>query len=184
MSGQGRQKRLPVQRLGQVVVHPGRQAPIPVLSHGVGGHGDDRDFGQPQVPPDSPGGLVPVDLRHLNVHEDRVVGGLPQAVQRFGAVFGRVHPGTGIGQNGLGHVPEDRLVLDHQHPESAQALPFLASGERRLVDGLARLLPPPKQAGKMELAARPLLAFNPDSSAHHLGQLPTDGQTQARAPLS
>src|SRR6476620_2147276 len=32
-------------RLGEVVVHPGRKAGLAVLEHGVGGHGDDAGTG-------------------------------------------------------------------------------------------------------------------------------------------
>jgi hypothetical protein len=62
-------------RLGDVVVHSGRQAPLAVANHRRGRHRDDRCalFDPHLVLADPRRGLVAVHPRHLTVHEDRVV---------------------------------------------------------------------------------------------------------------
>ena len=60
---------------GDVVVHAGRQAALPLLNRRVGGHGEDRQVGKPRVGANFRRGLVAVHLGHLEVHEDQVESG-------------------------------------------------------------------------------------------------------------
>ena len=67
---------LALQRLGEVVVHPGGETPLAIAGHRVGGEGDDR---RPPVrprlllqPANLRGRRVAVHLWHLAVHQDRV----------------------------------------------------------------------------------------------------------------
>ena len=68
-------KQLGADRLPDVVVHPGREARLALLEHGVCGHGDDAGsrLGRPTLA-DPPGCVEPVELGHLHVHQDDVVG--------------------------------------------------------------------------------------------------------------
>ena len=65
---------LGVQRLGDVIVHAGRQAPLPVPLHRVRRHRHDRNVAprRPLQTPDGRRRLEPVHLRHLHVHQHQV----------------------------------------------------------------------------------------------------------------
>ena len=78
-------------RLRHVVVHPGLEAGFAILEHRVGGHGDDaRARSRRASARRSAGGLEPVQLGHLHVHEDDVVGLALEGLDRLQAVLGHV----------------------------------------------------------------------------------------------
>ncbi len=62
------------------VVHAGGQAGLAVLGAGMGGHGDDPGLASVQAA-DALGGLKTINPRHLDVHEDHVVGALAQGFE-------------------------------------------------------------------------------------------------------
>ena len=67
-------QRLGADRLGQVVVHPGRQAHLAVAFHRIGRHRHDPRPGLARPARADPAGrLEPVQLGHLDVHEHDVV---------------------------------------------------------------------------------------------------------------
>ena len=61
-------------RFGDVAVHARGQTFLPVLLHGVGSHGEDRDVSVDRHFPlsDTPCGLQAIHLRHLYVHQDQI----------------------------------------------------------------------------------------------------------------
>ena len=75
-------------RLGDVVVHPRRQAPFPIAAHGMRGHRDDGNVRVGTAFGGANGGrrFESVHLGHLHVHEDRVERLPPPRVDRFPAI--------------------------------------------------------------------------------------------------
>ena len=71
-------------RLGNVSVHSGLQAALPVPRHRMRGHGDNGQVlsGGRLLLPDGGGGLKAVHDGHLNVHQDQVKLRLFQQVER------------------------------------------------------------------------------------------------------
>src|SRR5207249_6678382 len=68
-------KRGHLDRLRDVVVHAGREAALAIARQGGGGRGDDRRVPRRALArADGGGGLQAVELRHLDVHQDEVVG--------------------------------------------------------------------------------------------------------------
>ena len=61
--------------LGDVIVHPGRQACLAVPGHRVRRHRDDPERPVRPLRADPPGRAEPVELGHLDIHEDDVVVG-------------------------------------------------------------------------------------------------------------
>ncbi len=98
--------------LDEVVVHARRQAALAVAGHRVRGHRDDR---QPRLAgalalagADRGGRGVAVELGHLAVHEDGVVGGRREHLERLAAVLGDVDGDPARGEHPLDHEPVDR----------------------------------------------------------------------------
>ncbi len=66
-----------IQRLGEVIIHPGLQALVPVAGHGMGGQGNDGEVVTLYIASriaNLTGGLEAVHAGHLNIHEDQIVG--------------------------------------------------------------------------------------------------------------
>ena len=57
-----------------MVIHPGVQAAPPLLDHGVGGHGDDRQRLEAGVGANDPCRFVTVHLGHLQIHQHQIEG--------------------------------------------------------------------------------------------------------------
>ena len=109
-----------VDRLGDVVVHAGGQTLLRIALHGVGGHGDDRHVGPAAVQaPDRGGRLEPVHLRHLDVHEDEIVGKIADRLDRFPAVGGDIDAVAQLGDQAGGDLLVDLIVLGHQDAQAA-----------------------------------------------------------------
>ena len=89
--GSGDPRRHPVQqqseqligidRLGQVSVHPGRQAEFTVTAHGIGGHGQHRQPGPAWVGADMPARRQAIHHRHLHIHQHQLEISPSQHVQ-------------------------------------------------------------------------------------------------------
>jgi hypothetical protein len=82
-----------IDRLGQVIVHAGRQAALAILGEGIGGHGDDRGRGVAGQLADAPGDFQAIDARHQQIHQDQVVAGCLHLAQGLFAV-----PGDSMGR--------------------------------------------------------------------------------------
>ena len=83
---------VPTHGFRDVVVHSRGQTLFPVVSHGVGRQGDDRDVSlKTRRRPDGPGCLITVHLRHLAVHQYEVVGDASDRGDRLLAIGHHVH---------------------------------------------------------------------------------------------
>ena len=92
--GQGPGQLLEPDRLREVVVHAGLEAQLALALHRVRRHRDDvRPRSRPPLV-DAPGRLEPVHLRHLDVHEHRVVGLALERLQRLDPVGRPRRPGS------------------------------------------------------------------------------------------
>ena len=104
-----------VERLGKVVIHPGREAAFAVAGHGVGGQGHDRHLAvQAGELADLPGRRQPVHDRHGHVHEHEVVDGGRGPIYPFLPVFGHVQRHRQVFEEGLDHRAVGGAVFDQQ----------------------------------------------------------------------
>jgi len=115
-------QRLLRERLGEVVVHAGREALLAILLHGAGGEGQDGDV---TVRPhlgraDRTGRLEAVHLGHLTVHEDEIVGCALEGLDGFPAVAHEIDPVPGLLEHPDGHALAHRVVLGHQDAQRAR----------------------------------------------------------------
>jgi hypothetical protein len=179
-------QRLGRHRLGDEVVHAGCEAGGLVLVEGVGGHGQDGDVGVARQTADLPGRLEAVHDRHLHVHQDQVVVAPGGALDGLLAVVGQVDGEPEIGQHVHGDLLIEWIVLDQQHLGARQ----LAGGRGHDLDrriGLGRRQrnagPLLEACGEPEHAAPAGLALGPRLAAHQTGQVPGQGQPQARAAV-
>ena len=118
-------------RLGEIIVHAGLQAAIPVALHGVGGHGDDRRPG-PAVGlavPNRPGRLEAIHDRHLNIHQHDVERFAIHRRKRLLPVTNNGHMVSQFLQHSDGHPLVDRIVLRQQHPQPSE---WRRNGRRRM----------------------------------------------------
>src|SRR5918993_1937967 len=77
-------------RLGQIVVHPGGEALLAVALHRVRCHRNDRRAARPKALPDQAGGLEAVEFRHLHIHQHDVVRLAFERIERLEAGLGEV----------------------------------------------------------------------------------------------
>ena len=103
--------------LGNVAIHTGGDTTLPVAQHRVGRHSDDRQVsaGASFRGPDGSGGLEPVHLRHLHVHQHRVEVGSIEQGQGFAAVRRHRHVVSLFLQHARGDLLVDRVVLRQQN---------------------------------------------------------------------
>lgn len=141
---QGGVQRLGIDRLGDMVVHARSEAGVAVFVEGVRGHGQDRGGRVGRQRADPARRLQPVHHRHLDVHQDQVVG----AVARHGE--GGL---ADVGQQFQRHLLVDGIVFGQQDAAAA-ALPqggFRLAGcepGHRAVPAGERLLHRLEQAGR------------------------------------
>ena len=104
--------------LGDEAVHADFQAAVAVAGHGVGGEGNDA--GLPvgwQRAADADGRFNTVEFRHLEVHEDELIGALGDGLDGFEPV------GDGVGfvaetfEEAQGDLLIDGVVLGEEHGE-------------------------------------------------------------------
>ena len=179
---------------GEVVVAAGRQAFFAVADHGMGGQGHDRPL--PAVLAEPPRGFVAVHSRHLDVHENQVVGP-PFGLRLLGHVAGRL---AVLGHFDFEvHLPQQLdetmrwmsgVVFRQQQPAAQRRLrsaratvPACGSSGLRALAAWARL----QRAGvdrQGERASLAQFAGDFDVAAQGLGQALGDGQPQARAAVA
>ena len=122
-----------VNRLGNVIVHPGGDAGGTLLERGMRGHGDDRQRRETAVGTDVRRRLIAIHLGHLQIHEDHVVGGRVRPPQQrldgFAAVVRDVHRGAGAFEQFDGDLLVDVVVLGQkdaraeEHPSARRRRP-------------------------------------------------------------
>ena len=109
-----------------VVVHTSLQASFAVPLHGVGGHGDDRQFGPFRVGAYETSGLEPVHLRHLHVHKNQVEVLLLQQLHSDLAILSGRDLMTGPLQQSLGQLAVNQIVFGQQDVQALRCLWFRA----------------------------------------------------------
>ncbi len=84
--------------------------------------GYDGEVGKTRFGPDAPGGLVPVHLGHLDIHQHQVIDH-PFLMELFQG-HGPVPSGVGLDADALKEFDRDLavylVVLHHKHPRSIQ----------------------------------------------------------------
>lgn len=110
----------------------GRHARVHGLSHilrkGIGSHGNNRDFPciRPLQSPYPASGFISVHFRHLDIHENRIIGSrssLPEFLQRlrpigFDCCFRPIN-----GQQLTENLCIDGIILRDQEPSAGKQLP-------------------------------------------------------------
>ncbi|MNC44661.1 hypothetical protein D3C75_935780 [compost metagenome] len=107
---------------GHMIDHARLGAALTVLDHGMGGHGNDRDVCVAGRGTNTPGRLETIHLRHLYVHQHRVVLRCSQHRQRLAAVAGNFHQGTGSLEKLPGNLLVDFVVLRDEQAHSGEHL--------------------------------------------------------------
>ncbi|MCW0438435.1 hypothetical protein NB723_003399 [Xanthomonas sacchari] len=103
-------------------IHARRQAGVDVVLRCIGGHRQDRQSRETRVGTDAPGRLQAIHARHLHVHHHHVedLAAVAHALHARQAVLGQRHLRALGAQQFLGHLPVQRIVLDHQHAQPGQ----------------------------------------------------------------
>ena len=93
--------------LGEVAVHSSAQAAFAVAGHGVGRHRHDADAlaGILFAAADFLGGLEPVHLRHLHIHENDVEARCGPNLQCFAAILRQRYLVAGLFEMSVALVP-------------------------------------------------------------------------------
>ena len=119
-------------RLGQEVVHAGRQAPLAVFLPRARRQGDDGQMA-PRGPlplPDRLDDLEAVQLRHVDVQEQQVEGALFRQGQRLPAVARQPHAVAPPGEQLLQELRVELVVLGHQDVQRRRGRDRRRSGSR------------------------------------------------------
>jgi hypothetical protein len=105
-------------RLGNIVVHSGAQAPLPRILHRFGSHGDDRR---------AAGGILPranlsrrgisVYHRHLAIHEDQVIPVVGRQANGLKAVDRQVDAHSELLQHPAGDFLIHGVIFDQQNAQ-------------------------------------------------------------------
>ncbi len=184
-------------RLGEVVVATGGKAFLAVAHHGMGGQG--HDGAAPPLLAKPAGGLVAIHFRHLDVHQNQIVGpalGL-RLFRHFtgrAAILYHVHFQIQLLQAGRPAGPGSPHRPPRTAPAPARAVPAFRAGvfpdlgpcarggRWRFQQGHA-----PQRAGidrQGESASPAQLAGDFNFAAERLGQAAGDGQPEARAAVT
>ena len=108
-----------------MIVHAGGDTKLAVALHRIGGEGDDFWLAVGRLPgADLAGGLEPVHLRHLQIHENEIVVPALQGGNRLKAVGHRVGTVTETLKEAHGDLLVHGVVLGEQHLQRN----FLADG--------------------------------------------------------
>ena len=119
-------------RFHDVVVHAGRQEPLAIALHRLGGHRDDpRPLAGPPAFEDAARGLDAVHLRHLHVAEQQVVRLPFERLDRLDAVAGDVGAVAQLLQHPQRQGLVHGVVLGQQDPERMLRAEFRIDRARR-----------------------------------------------------
>jgi hypothetical protein len=103
-------------RLGDVGVHTGRQAAIPVFLQRVGSHGDDGQMRARRLAgANVEGRRDAVHFGHLHVHQYQHIVCLGKALQALLAIVGEVEGDTEAAEHGRRQLLVNAVVIDQQH---------------------------------------------------------------------
>ncbi len=179
-------QRLAGHGLGEVVVHPGREAGLAHAVERVGGHGDDRGARAVALgAADRPRRLVAVHDRHVQVHQhDRVAvarGGGRRPRRRCG------RPRRGTPRLRSISAATVRLTALSSTTSSASASPSAPGADgRRRAARVARRRPAtrPRSAVNQKVLPRPSALVDADLAAHQLDELAADAEPEPGAAVA
>src|SRR6266851_404392 len=120
----GFQKTILRKWLGQICVRAHHSATRPIKKAVLGRQHDHGGGGEVRVFLDQRAGLIPVQARHHNIHENDiglVVGDLGERVE---TVFGEDHLATGLHQKNLGAAANRVRIVDHHHFDARKTRGF------------------------------------------------------------
>ena len=111
------------ERLGEIVIHSGGQAPVAIALHGVSRQRD--DWSSRRVPLLLPLANIgrrrkPIHDGHLAVHEDDAIGLCGGVVAGLAAVFHAVHVVAEQLEQPARHLTVDRIILNQEHAGSVR----------------------------------------------------------------
>ena len=101
-----------VDRLGDMVIHAGFQATLPVTAQGIRGHRDDGHRPIRETLADFACSGKSVHDRHLDIHEDGVILGAFDEGDSLGTILRDFRHGAKGAQQAESHVPVQLIVLD------------------------------------------------------------------------
>ena len=105
----------PIDRLGNVIVHSGRNAPFAIASHRVCGHGDYRDMmiaHRSCRVANQLCSFVAIQTWQLAIHEHEVIVHAPERAQRDVAVGGHVGSISEVLQHAQGDILIGLVILN------------------------------------------------------------------------
>ena len=110
-----------VERLREVLVHAGGEAPLAIAFHRMRCHGDNRHVraGRPLALADGARRLEAAHFGHLHVHQHDVERLRGQRGERFPAVVGNRDPMTAAFEQRRRQPLIDSIVLGQQQPEAS-----------------------------------------------------------------
>src|SRR6266853_42634 len=123
----GFQKAVLREWLGQIFVRAHHSATRPIKQAVLGRQHDHGRGGEVRVFLDQRAGLIPVQARHHDVHEDDIglmVGDLGERVE---TVFGEDHLTTGLNQENLRAAANSVRIVDHHHFDAGKIRGFAHS---------------------------------------------------------
>ena len=105
-----------------MVVHARSQTGFAVHGHGIGGHGHNRQCGEPQVLANHSGGSKAIHHRHLQVHQHDVKcrSGCGQGFHRLLAMVGDLDHGALVFQQFARHLLVVQIVFNQQQAHAFQ----------------------------------------------------------------
>src|SRR6266852_5689210 len=120
----GFQKTILRKWLGQIFVRTHHSATRPIKKAVLGRQHDHGGGGEVRVFLDQRAGLIPVQARHHNIHENDIglmVGDLGERVE---TVFGEDHLATGLNQENLRAAANSVRIVDHHHFDAGKIRGF------------------------------------------------------------
>ncbi len=100
---------------GDIVIHAGFEAKIPIAFHGAGGHGDDGQIRQLQLSPDQASGFDAIHFRHLYVHQHRmIIAAFAQMLDSLGTIVHNIERDTDVAENFGNHLLVGLMVFNEQ----------------------------------------------------------------------
>ncbi len=111
---QGSEQHGRIDRLGDVIVHAGIEAPFALTGHCVRRHRDDRQLGKRRHLTDLRSRFIAVHLGHLDIHQHQIEGMPLQHRQRILAVARRADQQPHVLQQLARHLLIDQVVFNQQ----------------------------------------------------------------------
>ena len=162
--------------------HAGLSAALALVLHGVSGHGDDGQRRMARLAADNLGGRDAVDVRHLDIHQDKVEIAIRMVFERIDClqtILGQFHLDTDEFKQFAGDLLIHRLIFGHQYAGADKSRwPFdmvQRCGDRR---GGDRQFNVQRKATAFALAAR-----RGQRTAHDFSDFSADNQSQSGAAI-